>query len=121
MARWTFDIKFPRGTQFIFKSLTFAVGEDGDLKMLPPGPASEHPALSLSSTSVGSYSGLDPCARLYIRTAKLIRGIRVVTSILRSLAEALSSCSLALTPDHDSSDNYPKIGTNTCGELVEDV
>jgi hypothetical protein len=50
MARWTFDIKFPRGTQFIFESLTFAVREDGDLKMLPPGPASEHPALALPYT-----------------------------------------------------------------------
>jgi hypothetical protein len=37
MTPWTFDIKFPRGTEFTFGSLTFAVGEDGDLRMLPPG------------------------------------------------------------------------------------
>jgi hypothetical protein len=37
MTPWTFDMKFPLGTQFSFGSLTFAVGEDGDLKMLPQG------------------------------------------------------------------------------------
>jgi hypothetical protein len=37
MAPWTFDVKFSRGTQFTFGSLTFAVGEDGDLKMVPQG------------------------------------------------------------------------------------
>jgi hypothetical protein len=42
MAHWTFDVKFPCSTQFIFRSLTFTVGEDGDLKMLPLGPAPEH-------------------------------------------------------------------------------
>jgi hypothetical protein len=35
MALWTFDVKFPHDTEFIFKSLTFATEEDGDLKMLP--------------------------------------------------------------------------------------
>jgi hypothetical protein len=37
MAPWSFDVKFPRGTQFTFESLTFVAGEDGDLKMLPQG------------------------------------------------------------------------------------
>jgi hypothetical protein len=32
-----FDVKFSRGTQFTFGSLTFAAGEDRDLKMLPQG------------------------------------------------------------------------------------
>jgi hypothetical protein len=41
MTPWNFDVKFPLGTQFIFRSLTFAAGEDEDLKMLPPGPAPE--------------------------------------------------------------------------------
>jgi hypothetical protein len=36
MTPWTFDIKFPLDTQFTFGSLTFAMGEDRDLKMLPP-------------------------------------------------------------------------------------
>jgi hypothetical protein len=41
MALWMFDVKFPYDTQFIFGSLTFAAGEDGNLKMLPLGPAPE--------------------------------------------------------------------------------
>jgi hypothetical protein len=44
IAPWTFDVKFPLGTRFTFGSLTFAAGEDGDLKMLPAGPTPEHPA-----------------------------------------------------------------------------
>jgi hypothetical protein len=39
MAPWSFDVKFPLGTQFSFGSLTLVAGEDGDLKMLPPGTA----------------------------------------------------------------------------------
>jgi hypothetical protein len=41
MTPWTFDVKFPLGTQFTFGSLTFAAGEDEYLRMLPPGPALE--------------------------------------------------------------------------------
>jgi hypothetical protein len=37
MTLWTFDVKFPYDTQFTFGSLTFAIGEDENLKMLPPG------------------------------------------------------------------------------------
>jgi hypothetical protein len=42
MAPWTFDVKFPLDTQFTFDSLMFVIGEDGELRMLPPGPATEH-------------------------------------------------------------------------------
>jgi hypothetical protein len=98
----------------------FAAGEDGDLKMLPLGPAPEHLALAPSSALGCFCSNLDPCAGLYIHTAKLIQGILVVTSILRLLDEASSSSSSVSTPDHDSSDNYPKIETSTCGETVKD-
>jgi hypothetical protein len=35
MTPWSFDVKFPLGTQFTFGSLTFTAEEDGDLKMLP--------------------------------------------------------------------------------------
>jgi hypothetical protein len=97
----------------------FATGEDGDLKMLPPGPALEHLALAPSSTSSVSYLGLDPCAWLHIRTTKLFQGIPIVTSILRLLTRALSSSSSALILDQDSSDDYPEIGTNACGEPAE--
>jgi hypothetical protein len=37
MAPWSFDVKFPLGTQFTFGSLTFVAGEDEDQKMLPQG------------------------------------------------------------------------------------
>jgi hypothetical protein len=83
MAPWTFDIKFPCGTQLTFESLTFAAREDGDLKMLPPGPALEHLALASPSASGGSCSGSDLYAGSYISTAKIVRGIMVVTFILR--------------------------------------
>jgi hypothetical protein len=87
--------------------------------MLPSGPAPEHLALALTSALGGSCSGLDPCAGFYIRTAKLIRGIPIVTSILRPLIRASSSSSSASTPDQDTSDDYPKIGTSACGKPTE--
>jgi hypothetical protein len=55
----------------------------------------------------------------YIRTVKLVRGIPVVTSILRPLAGASSSPSSASTPDQNSSDDYPEVGTSTYGEPVK--
>jgi hypothetical protein len=60
MAPCTFDVKFPHDTEFTFGSLMFIAWEDRDPKMLPPGPALELLALAPSSTSGGSYSGLDP-------------------------------------------------------------
>jgi hypothetical protein len=87
--------------------------------MLPPGPTPKHLALTPSSAPGGSYTGLDPCARLYILAAKLVRGIPVVTSILQLLVRASSSSSSASTPDQDSSNNYSEIRTSACGEPVE--
>jgi hypothetical protein len=120
MTPWAFDVKFPHDTKFTFGSLTFAVGEDENLKMLSPGSTPEHLAPvyghapcfpATSSTSGSTCSGLDPCAGLYIRTAKLIQRILVVTS-----AGASSSSSSAASPDQDSVDDYPKIGVSTCGD-----
>jgi hypothetical protein len=105
MAPWTFDVKFPHDTQLTFGSLTFATEEDGDLKMLLPGPAPEHLALASSSASDGSCLGSDPCAGIYICTTKIVRGILVVTSILQSWTGASSSSSSASTPDPNSSDD----------------
>jgi hypothetical protein len=120
MALRMFDIKFPYGTQLTFGSLNFAAEKDGDLKMLPPEPAPEHLTLASSSASGGSCSGLDPCVGSYIRTAKIVRGIPVVASILRPLTEASSSSTSASTPDPDSSDDYPEIGASAYGEPVKD-
>jgi hypothetical protein len=70
MTPWTFDIKFPRGTEFTFGSLTFATGEDGDLWMLPPGEAAEHIAHSSASSETQAESDLFDGS--YIRTVKLV-------------------------------------------------
>jgi hypothetical protein len=113
-------MKFPLGTQFTFGSLTFAVGGDGDLKMLPPGPAPEHPTPGPSSTSDSTCSCLDSFAGLYIHTAKLVRGISIVTSTLRTFTGALSSSSSASSASQDSSDDYPKIRASACGNSVKD-
>jgi hypothetical protein len=117
MAPWTFDVKFPRGTEFTFGSLTFATGEDGDLRMLPPGEATEHTAPSSASSE--TQADPDLFDRPYIRTVKLVRGIPVVTTILRPCARASSSSSSALSSDQGSSKNYPKIGVSTCGSSVD--
>jgi hypothetical protein len=120
MAPWSFDVKFSRDTQFTFGSLTFAAGEDGDLKMLPPGPAPEHPTSAPSSASGGACSGLDPFVGLYIRTAMLVRGIPIVTSTLRPFVGASSSSSSASSLDRDSSEDYSEIGTRACENSAED-
>jgi hypothetical protein len=120
MSPWSFNVKFPLGTQFTFWSLTFVIGEDGDLKMLPPGTTPEHPAPAPSSTSGGTCSGSDPFAGLYIRTAKLVRGIPIMMSTLRPFIRASSPSSLASSPDRDSSNDYPEIGANACENSAED-
>jgi hypothetical protein len=117
MTPWTFDIKFPRGTEFTFGSLTFAAGEDGDLRMLPPGEATEHTALSSASSETQADS--DFFDRPYIRTVRLVRGIPVVTTILRPCAGASSSSSSILSSDQGSSKDYPEIGVNTCGSFTD--
>jgi hypothetical protein len=114
MSSWTFDVKFSLGTQFTFGSLTFAAGENGDLKMLPPRPAPECPTLVSSFTLGGACSGLDPVVGLYIHTAKLIRGVPVVMSILRPLTGASSSSSSALSPSQHSFDDYAEIRVSAC-------
>jgi hypothetical protein len=88
--------------------------------MLPPEPAPERLALTSSSASDGSCSGSDPCAGSYICTTKIVRGIPVMTSILRPLVGASSSSASASSSDPDSSDDYPKIEAGACGETVED-
>jgi hypothetical protein len=55
----------------------------------------------------------------YIRTVKLIRGIPVVTTILRPCAGASSSSSSALSSDQGSSEDYPEIGVSTCGSSAD--
>jgi hypothetical protein len=117
MAPWTFDVKFPLGTEFTFGSLTFAAGEDGDLRMLPPGETTEHTAPSSAST--GTQADLDFFDEPYIRTVKLVRGIPVVTTILRPCVGASSSSSSALSSDQGPSEDYPEIGVSNYGSSAD--
>jgi hypothetical protein len=117
MAPWTFDVKFPLGTNFTFGSLMFAAGEDGDLRMLPPGEATEHTAPSPASSETQADS--DFFDGPYIRKVKLVQGIPVVTTILRPCVRALSSSSSALASDQGSSEDYPEIRVSTCGSSVD--
>jgi hypothetical protein len=88
--------------------------------MLPPGPAPDHPTLAPSSTSGSTCSGLDPFTRLYIHTAKLVRGISIVTSTLRPFIGALSSSSSTSSPSRDSSEDYPEKWASACGNSAKD-
>jgi hypothetical protein len=72
MTPRTFDVKFSCSTQLTFKSLSFTVEEDRELKMLPPGPAPEHLALASSAVSDRSCTESDPSVGSYIRTAKIV-------------------------------------------------
>jgi hypothetical protein len=79
MAPWTFNIKFPYGTQYIFGSLMFVAGEDGNLELLTQGPAlkrltpvyGQAPYLPASSSTSGDdCSGFNTYVGPYHRTAK---------------------------------------------------
>jgi hypothetical protein len=129
MAPWTFNVKFPYDTEFTFESLTFAAGEDGNLKLLTSGLALERltPAYgqaryvpTISSTSGEGSSGLNPYTWRYIHTTRFVRGIPIEASILQPLSGASNSSSLAVSPDQDSADNYPKIGGSTCWDFIEE-
>jgi hypothetical protein len=95
------------------------MGKDRDLKMLPLVPVPEHPALAPSSISGGACSGLNPFVGLYVRTAKLIRGVLIVTSILWLFAGASSSSSSVSSSGRDLSDDYLEIGACACGNSTE--
>jgi hypothetical protein len=88
--------------------------------MLPPGSAPEHHTPAPSSTSGSSCLGSNPFAGLYICTTKLVRGISIMTSTLRTFTRALSSSSSASSSSRDSSDEYPEIGASAYGKFAED-
>jgi hypothetical protein len=120
MTSRTFDAKFPCSTQLTFGSLIFTTGENGELKMLPPGPIPGHLAPMSLSASDRSCAGPGHCVGSYICTAKIIRGIPVVTSTLRPLVGASGSSTSASTPDSDLADDYPEIRASACGEPAQD-
>jgi hypothetical protein len=98
----------------------FATREDEDLKMLPPGPAPEHLTPAPSSASGHACSHSDPFAGLYIRTAKLVQGIPIVTSALRPFVGASSSSSSTSSLSRDSSEDYPEIRVSAYKNSTDD-
>jgi hypothetical protein len=71
------DVKFPRGTQFTFRSLTFVMRKDGDQKMLRLEAAQERFVLvhgpdscSPANSSIldGAHSRSNPYAGLFLHT-----------------------------------------------------
>jgi hypothetical protein len=109
-----FDVRFPHGTQLTFGLLMFATREE----RLASVHGQDMCHSVTSSTLGGACTGLDSCAGLFICTSKLVRGLTVVTSILRPSTRASSSSSLATSPDQDSSDDYSEIKIITYGDSV---
>jgi hypothetical protein len=85
--------------------------------MLPPGEATEHTATLSASSETQADSDLFDGA--YIRKVKLVRGIPVVTTILRPCTGASSSSSSTLSSDQGSSKDYPEIRVSTCGSSAD--
>jgi hypothetical protein len=92
IASWTFIIKFPYDTQFIFESLMFAVREDGNLELLTRGPILRHPAPVYEkspyypadpSTSGRACSGLNPYTRMYYLSVMTSQGLLIRTPIFQ--------------------------------------
>jgi hypothetical protein len=119
MAPWTFNIKFPYNTQLTFESLMFAVGEDDNLELLTQDPTLKHLVpvyaqapylLASSSTSGGSYSGLNPYVWPYHRVAKTTQGLPIRAHTFQPSAGISSSSTSGASPYQDSTDDYPEIG-----------
>jgi hypothetical protein len=126
MAHWTFNVKFPYNTQFIFRSLMFAAREDKNLKLLTQGPTPRHPTLVYGtapyypadpSTSGGSRSDLNPHAGSYYLSVITYQGRPIRKTILQSSDGASSSSSSGATPDRDSIEDYHGIGAALVGTL----
>jgi hypothetical protein len=120
---WTFRIKFPYGTQFIFGLLMFVIGKDKNLELLTRGPGPRHPApvYGVSPyypvnpfTSGGACSDLNPHAGPYYLSAMTSQGRPIGKTILHSLPKASSSSGLGATPDWDSIEDYPETRCNAC-------
>jgi hypothetical protein len=88
MAPWTFEVKFPYGTQFLFGTLMFTAGEDRTIELLTHSPSPSHHELIYGeapyypvdpSTTLalgGTRSGLNPYAGSYAPIAMTSWGTR---------------------------------------------
>jgi hypothetical protein len=96
----------------------FTTGKDGNLELLTPGAVPKHLASvygqapyypANSSTPVGAYSGMNPYAGPYYLAAMTSRGNPIEATISHPLARTSSSSS-GISPDQDSTEDYPEIG-----------
>jgi hypothetical protein len=80
MSPWTFNIKFPYDTQFIFGFLMFVAGDDGNLELLTQGPTPRYLApvygispyyLTNPSILGGACSDLNPHVGTYYLSAMM--------------------------------------------------
>jgi hypothetical protein len=103
MAPCTFSVKFSYDTQFIFKSMMFTAGEDGNLELLAQGPAPSHPRplygkasyyptypLTLSASD-NVCSDLNPHEESYYLAAMTSLGCPIWTPIFQPSVGTLSS------------------------------
>jgi hypothetical protein len=79
MAPWVYDEKFAMDMQFLFRTLMFTVGEDGNLELQVRCPPPRQwasiydgapyylagPSSTTTSASDRLRSGLNPCAGMY--------------------------------------------------------
>jgi hypothetical protein len=126
MAPWTFNVKVLYDTQFLFRTLVFAIGEDKNLKLLTRGPTPRHPRLiyekalynlidlSASSASSGSYSGLNPYTGSYHLSTVMSYGYPIGAPIFHPSTGTSSSTSSGASPGQDSIEDYPEIGGRAC-------
>jgi hypothetical protein len=121
MDPWTFSIKFPYDTQFIFGLLMFATREDRNLELLIRGPAPRHPTPVFGTTpyyptdpsiSSGAYSCLNAHAGSYYLSAMVSQGLSIEKTIFQTSTRTLSSSSSVYFFSkilNDTQTQYPQV------------
>jgi hypothetical protein len=118
MAPWTFKVKFPYDTQFLFKSLMFTTREGRTLELLTRDPVPSHhkpiyeeatyyPAdPSAFSASNGVCSGLNPCVEPYYLSTMTSQGYPIGMPIIQPQAGTLGLTSSVVSTNRDSIEDY---------------
>jgi hypothetical protein len=128
MAPCIYDKKFSVGTQFLFGTLMFTAGKDGNLELQvqgsPPrqwaliwGGAPCCPAGPSSMTTSASddiRTGLNPYAGPYTLAAMTSWGHPIRAPMFRSSGGTRSPTSSGASTDRDSAEDYPEIGGSVC-------
>jgi hypothetical protein len=124
MTPWVYNEKFPVGTQFLFGTLMFNVGEDENLELkvrgLPPrqwapiyGEAPygrTGPSSTITSTSDDICSALNPYAGSYILATMTSQGYPIRVPIFQPSPGTSSSTSSGASTDRDVIEDYLEIG-----------